>query len=63
MLIFTCAFHFSNIVTKRFGFIRANDEIVRPRVPLEACLASFSAPEEVHGFYSTALNAKTTAIK
>nr|XP_029122687.1 ubiquitin carboxyl-terminal hydrolase 14 isoform X2 [Elaeis guineensis] len=41
----------------------ANDEIVRPRVPLEACLASFSAPEEVHGFYSTALNAKTTAIK
>ncbi|CAL9110420.1 unnamed protein product [Musa acuminata var. zebrina] len=39
------------------------DEIVRPRVPLEACLASFSAPEEVHDFYSTSLNAKTTAIK
>lgn len=41
----------------------ANDEIVRPRVPLEACLTSFSAPEELHDFHSTALNAKTTAIK
>nr|CAN66533.1 hypothetical protein VITISV_025191 [Vitis vinifera] len=42
---------------------RSGDEIVRPRVPLEACLASFSAPEEVHGFYSTALKTKTTAVK
>ncbi|THU71165.1 hypothetical protein C4D60_Mb08t32660 [Musa balbisiana] len=41
----------------------ASGEIVRPRVPLEACLDCFSAPEEVHGFYSSALNAKTTAIK
>ncbi|CBI20399.3 unnamed protein product, partial [Vitis vinifera] len=41
----------------------SGDEIVRPRVPLEACLASFSAPEEVHGFYSTALKTKTTAVK
>ncbi|KAJ8490656.1 hypothetical protein OPV22_012377 [Ensete ventricosum] len=41
----------------------ASDEIVRPRVPLEACLDCFSAPEEVHDFYSSALNAKTTAIK
>jgi ubiquitin carboxyl-terminal hydrolase 5/13 len=40
-----------------------NEEIVRPRVPLSACLASFSAPEEVHEFYSTALHAKTTAVK
>ncbi|KAH7679254.1 Ubiquitinyl hydrolase protein [Dioscorea alata] len=40
-----------------------SEEIVRPRVPLEACLATFSAPEEVHGFYSTALKGKTTAIK
>ncbi|KAF7836785.1 ubiquitin carboxyl-terminal hydrolase 14 [Senna tora] len=39
------------------------DEIVRPRVPLEACLANFSAPEEIHDFYSTALKAKTTAMK
>ncbi|KAF9604901.1 hypothetical protein IFM89_011183 [Coptis chinensis] len=39
------------------------EEIVRPRVPLEACLASFSAPEEVQDFYSTALDAKTTALK
>ncbi|OVA07971.1 Ubiquitin-associated domain/translation elongation factor EF-Ts [Macleaya cordata] len=41
----------------------SSDEIVRPRVPLEACLANFSAPEEVHEFYSSALNSKTTAIK
>ncbi|KAL5706699.1 ubiquitinyl hydrolase 1 [Ranunculus cassubicifolius] len=41
----------------------SSDEIVRPRVPLETCLASFSAPEEVQDFYSTALNTKTTAIK
>ncbi|KAK8921317.1 Ubiquitin carboxyl-terminal hydrolase 14 [Platanthera zijinensis] len=40
-----------------------NHEIVRPRVPLEACLKSFSEPEEVHDFYSTALDARTTAIK
>lgn len=42
---------------------RTGDEIVRPRVPLEACLANFSAPEEIHDFYSTALKAKTTALK
>ncbi|KAK9938281.1 hypothetical protein M0R45_015031 [Rubus argutus] len=41
----------------------SNDEIVRPRVPLEACLASFSSPEEIQDFYSTALKAKTTAVK
>ncbi|RVW70347.1 Ubiquitin carboxyl-terminal hydrolase 14 [Vitis vinifera] len=41
----------------------SGDEIFRPRVLLEACLASFSAPEEVHGFYSTALKTKTTAVK
>ncbi|XP_057729312.1 ubiquitin carboxyl-terminal hydrolase 14 [Arachis stenosperma] len=39
------------------------EEIVRPRVPLEACLRNFSAPEEIHDFYSTALKAKTTALK
>ncbi|KAF8024003.1 hypothetical protein BT93_F1260 [Corymbia citriodora subsp. variegata] len=41
----------------------SSDEIVRPRVPLEACLAHFSAPEEVQDFYSSALKSKTTAIK
>lgn len=41
----------------------SSDEIVRPRVPLMDCLDCFSAPEELHDFYSTALNAKTTAIK
>ncbi|XP_019442657.1 PREDICTED: ubiquitin carboxyl-terminal hydrolase 14-like isoform X3 [Lupinus angustifolius] len=41
----------------------SGDEIVRPRVPLEACLANFAAPEEIHDFYSTALKTKTTAVK
>ncbi|KAF7822784.1 Ubiquitin carboxyl-terminal hydrolase 14 [Senna tora] len=41
----------------------SGDEIVRPRVPLEACLANYSAPEEIHDFYSTALKGKTTAVK
>ncbi|GAA0167260.1 cysteine protease [Lithospermum erythrorhizon] len=41
----------------------SSEEIVRPRVPLKDCLDCFSLPEEVHDFYSTALNTKTTAIK
>ncbi|KAE8667031.1 Ubiquitin carboxyl-terminal hydrolase 14 [Hibiscus syriacus] len=41
----------------------SNDEIVRPRVPLEACLANFAAPEEIPDFYSSSLKAKTTALK
>ncbi|XP_066383178.1 ubiquitin carboxyl-terminal hydrolase 14-like isoform X1 [Miscanthus floridulus] len=41
----------------------SNEDIVRPRVPLEACLASFSGPEEIPDFYSTALNSKITATK
>ncbi|XP_027342647.1 ubiquitin carboxyl-terminal hydrolase 14-like isoform X2 [Abrus precatorius] len=41
----------------------SGNEIVRPRVPLEACLANFSSPEEIHDFYSTALKAKTIAMK
>ncbi|XP_073285755.1 ubiquitin carboxyl-terminal hydrolase 14-like [Primulina huaijiensis] len=43
----------------------ASNEIVhpRPRVSLMDCLDCFSAPEELNDFYSTALDAKTTAIK
>ncbi|KAL8506022.1 hypothetical protein ACS0TY_017035 [Phlomoides rotata] len=41
----------------------SSDEIVRPRVPLMDCLDCFAAPEELCDFYSSALNAKTTAIK
>ncbi|XP_024356450.1 ubiquitin carboxyl-terminal hydrolase 14 [Physcomitrium patens] len=41
----------------------SDEEIVRPRVPLSACLENFSAPEEVMDFYSSAINARTTAIK
>ncbi|KAG0556147.1 hypothetical protein KC19_11G029700 [Ceratodon purpureus] len=41
----------------------SDEEIVRPRVPLAACLESFYASEEVQDFYSSAINARTTAIK
>lgn len=41
----------------------ANEEIVRPRVPLSACLESFAASEQVPDFYSSAINGRTTAIK
>ncbi|KAL7585980.1 ubiquitin carboxyl-terminal hydrolase 14 [Lactuca sativa] len=41
----------------------SSEEIVRPRVPLSDCLDSFSSPEDVQGFFSTALNTRTTAIK
>ncbi|CAM6094678.1 unnamed protein product [Calypogeia fissa] len=40
-----------------------DEEIIRPRVPLAACLESFFAPEEVQDFFSTATNSRTTAIK
>jgi ubiquitin carboxyl-terminal hydrolase 5/13 len=38
-------------------------EIVRPRIPLSACIESFSASETVEDFYSTAINAKSIAEK
>ncbi|GFT00664.1 ubiquitin carboxyl-terminal hydrolase 5 [Nephila pilipes] len=39
------------------------DEIVRPRISLQACLDCFSSLELVDDFYSTAINAKSTAYK
>ncbi|CAG2061831.1 unnamed protein product [Timema podura] len=39
------------------------DHVVRPRVKLFSCLDSFSQSEIVEQFYSTAINAKTTARK
>jgi ubiquitin carboxyl-terminal hydrolase 5/13 len=37
--------------------------VVRPIVPLAACLEDFAAAELVSDFYSTAIQAKTTALK
>ncbi|PHT77166.1 Ubiquitin carboxyl-terminal hydrolase 14 [Capsicum annuum] len=56
---------FQNLKSERAagGKELSADEIVRPRVSLKDCLDCFSAPEEVHDFYSTALSARTTAIK
>ncbi|KAL6848026.1 hypothetical protein ACP4OV_022154 [Aristida adscensionis] len=57
------AFHEKQAAMDLDGKEVSNEEIMRPRVPLEACLASFAAPEEIPDFHSTALNSKTTAIK
>lgn len=67
MVLFLCFFFFFFVLLEFLLSMtcsgRTNEEIVRPRVPLEACLATFSAPEELPDFYSTALKAKTTATK
>lgn len=39
------------------------NEIVCPRIPLQACLESFAATEVVDDFYSTALRGKSSAFK
>lgn len=38
-------------------------EVVRAKVPFQACLDSFSEPEQVEDFWSTALQAKSVAVK
>ncbi|CAA7032006.1 unnamed protein product [Microthlaspi erraticum] len=40
----------------------STDEIVRPRVPLEACLATFTSSEKFIDYYCTALKQKITLI-
>eukprot|EP00250_Pteridium_aquilinum_P014295 c21898_g1_i1 orf=273-2696(-) len=40
-----------------------DEEMVRPRVSLSACLESFSASEQIPDFYSSAINGRTIAIK
>ena len=39
------------------------EEVVRPRVTLQACLEALVRPEPVQNFYSAAIKAKTTAQK
>eukprot|EP00899_Mesostigma_viride_P006052 jgi/Mesvir1/15448/Mv06630-RA.3 len=41
----------------------ATDDLVRPRVPLSACLEATTAAEEIGDFYSSAVKRKTTATK
>ena len=38
-------------------------DIVRPRIPLSACIDTFGQPEFIDGFYSSAVQAVTTAKK
>lgn len=40
-----------------------DDTIVRPKIPLRACLEKFGEAEVVEQFYSTAINGKTNATK
>ncbi|XP_024538782.1 ubiquitin carboxyl-terminal hydrolase 14 [Selaginella moellendorffii] len=49
-------------ITSEGGNSGEKIEVVRPRIPLSACLDRFAAPDEVE-FYSTAVNARTTALK
>ena len=46
-----------------FGNCSKSDEVVRPKVTLQACLQALIRQEEVQNFYSSAINAKTTALK
>lgn len=36
---------------------------MRPRVPFQACLQAWAAPEQINDFYSTAIRGRTIAIK
>lgn len=38
-------------------------ELVRAQVPFSSCLEAYGAPEQVDDFWSTALQAKSVAIK
>ncbi|XP_057375327.1 ubiquitin carboxyl-terminal hydrolase 5-like [Daphnia carinata] len=40
-----------------------SDDVVRPKVTLQSCFEALIRPEEVQNFYSSAINAKTTALK
>jgi len=40
-----------------------DEQVVRPHLSLLSCLEEVAAPETIHDFYSTAINAKTTATK
>lgn len=42
---------------------RPGDQLVRPKLTLDDCLAAFTASELVEQFFSTAINGKTTASK
>ncbi|XP_013780596.1 ubiquitin carboxyl-terminal hydrolase 5-like isoform X1 [Limulus polyphemus] len=37
--------------------------VIRPKIPLSVCLENFAAPETLEDFFSTAINAKSTALK
>ena len=45
------------------GLKPKDEEIVRPLIPLRACLESFIEPELIEGFFSNAINATTNAAK
>nr|CAG4646818.1 EOG090X0181 [Megafenestra aurita] len=39
------------------------DDIVRPRITLKSCLEALIREEEIHNYFSTAINGKTTVLK
>lgn len=40
-----------------------NEEVVRPHIPIAACLEAFTQEEIIEQFYSSAIGGKTTAKK
>ena len=42
---------------------RKSEELVRPKIALQSCLEALARPEEIHNFYSSAINGKTSASK
>ena len=46
-----------------YSYLRESDEVVRPRIPLSACIKNFAKADVVDGFYSTALQRKSVVRK
>jgi len=42
---------------------RNPDDIVRAKIPFTACLTAFTSPVHIEDFFSTAINAKCSAVK
>jgi ubiquitin carboxyl-terminal hydrolase 5/13 len=61
---FMWVYFFSNVLFSIFLFIFSDPkDIVRPRIPLSSCLEAFAEPEIIGDFFSSAIQAQTTAKK
>lgn len=58
-----CSDHREITTYEQMANFRDPKDIVRPRISLASCLEAFAAPATVEDFFSTAINAKSTATK